>query len=95
MEPSTTLQQILQWVRDGGLLGASVFLFYGGFKKWWVWGYQADELRMLVIEAKRERDDMRRERDEWRDYALKSTTMAKQSVSALEHVTRPSATTTA
>jgi hypothetical protein len=72
--------QILQWMRDAGIVGILAFILIGGHRRWWVWGYQADELRTALAE-------MRKERDEWKSYAMRgadqSVRLATRSVELL------------
>lgn len=49
-----------------GVLGALVIAFWAGAKRKWVWGYQLDE--------------MRQDRDMWRDIALRSIGQTSRTV---------------
>ena len=51
MEPSAST--VVGYVRDTGLVGLMVAVLVGGYLRWWVWGWQFQE--------------MTRDRDEWRD----------------------------
>jgi hypothetical protein len=72
--------KIIEWLRDAGMIGVLVFIMYGGYKRWWVWGYQAEELRTQLA-------DMRRERDAWQAKAMegadKSVQLAQRAVDLL------------
>lgn len=60
----------VQFIREAGIIGVlCVVLFMvlvGGYRQWWVWGYQ------LV--------DMRQQRDEYRAIARGVTTTAEKAV---------------
>jgi len=67
MDLSTiTLSQVISTIRDAGAIGILVLILVGGYKKWWVWGH--------LYEASQ------RERDEWRDIALRGTELADRIV---------------
>lgn len=62
MEP----QEILQAVRDAGVTGLLIFALIGGFRKWWVFGWQYKEVE--------------EEKKEWKQLALGGTQLAERSV---------------
>ena len=37
------VKEFLGYVKDAGALGLLVFAMIGGWRKWWVWGWQYDE----------------------------------------------------
>jgi hypothetical protein len=37
------IRDVLAYVRDAGLLGMLLAAMIGGWRKWWVWGWQYDE----------------------------------------------------
>ena len=53
------IPEALSYVRDAGLIGLFIVAMIGGWRKWWVWGWQLDEC------CARERS-LRDERDEWK-----------------------------
>lgn len=57
---------LLQYLRDGGIIGLLLLAFVGGFKRWWVFGWHYDAVC--------------RERDEWKQLALRGTVIAGQAV---------------
>lgn len=57
---------LLQYLRDGGIIGLLLLAFVGGFKRWWVFGWHYDSVC--------------RERDEWKQLALRGTVIAGQAV---------------
>lgn len=64
------LSPLIELISKGGLAIVSILIFYGGYKRMWVWGYQLA--------------DMERDRDQWRDLALKGTNLATRAVATLE-----------
>lgn len=48
------------------MTGALIFFLYGGYKRFWVWGYQLDECA--------------KERDAWKDLALRNSNLADRSL---------------
>lgn len=64
---------ILKYVSQVGVLAYLAITLYGGYKKWWVFGwiYRESEERITKLE---------KERDDWRDLALHGTNLAEQTV---------------
>lgn len=62
-----TIVELVQVLRDGGMLAGLLLILVGGFRRWWVWGYQLVE--------------MQRERDEWKGLFLRSMKVAETAVS--------------
>lgn len=58
-------------LRDIGFLGGLVFILVGGYRKWWTWGWQLDE--------------MRKDRDEWKTFAMNGTALAARAVTLVEN----------
>lgn len=63
-----------QFIREGGIIGVLCAVLFvilvGGYKQWWVWGYQYI--------------DMREQRDDYRKRAEASTTLAEQGTTLAE-----------
>lgn len=57
---------VADWLQRAGVVGLLVFILLGGARKLWVFGYQLDE--------------MRTDRDLWREIALKGIAHAGRSV---------------
>jgi hypothetical protein len=55
--------ELLDQVGRIGAAGMLIAALIGGFRRWWVWGWQYQEMR----------DD----RDQWRDIAIKGMTVAQ------------------
>lgn len=53
---------LIGFLTEHGAVGFLVAAMLGSYRKWWVWGHDYDELR--------------RERDTWREIALSSTSLA-------------------
>lgn len=69
----TTFADILKYVSQGGVLGLLMFIMIGGYRQWWVFGWQYKESEERTEKAEKERDD-------WRDLALHGTNLAEQTV---------------
>lgn len=69
----TTFADILKYVSQGGVLGLLFFILIGGYRQWWVFGWQYKESEERTGKAEKERDD-------WRDLALHGTNLAEQTV---------------
>lgn len=67
------LADILKYISQGGVLGILVIILLGGYRKWWVFGWQYKESEQRTSKAEHERDD-------WRDIALHGTNIAEQTV---------------
>lgn len=68
-----TISELLNILRDAGIIGLLVVVLAGGFRKWWVWGWTYTDL----VEDKRR---VEQERDDWRQLALHGTSLAEQTV---------------
>lgn len=61
-----TLPNLMTFLQGAGLTGALVFFLYGGYKKWWVWGYQLEDCKV--------------ELESWKDLALRNSNLASAAV---------------
>jgi hypothetical protein len=61
---------ILRLIRDGGAVVTLIGILYGGYRGWWVWGYQYKEVKQ--------------DRDEWKSFALASGNLARRAVTIAE-----------
>jgi len=68
-----TITDIFKWVTSGGIVGVLLFVLVGGYKGWWVFGWQYKDALDRIDQAEKERDD-------WRDIALTGTSMAERTV---------------
>lgn len=50
----------LAYVRDAGLIGLFIVAMIGGWKRWWVWGWQLEECCAREKLMREERDEYRR-----------------------------------
>lgn len=52
-----TLAELWAYIRDGGMIGLLFLIILGGWKRYWVFGWYADELRerCRALEAKLDR----------------------------------------
>lgn len=60
-------EALTTFLRDAGVIGVLVIIIVGGIKKLWVWGWQYRE--------------MERDRDFWRDTALRALNISEAAVS--------------
>lgn len=65
-----TLPNLMSFLQGAGLTGALVFFLYGGYKRWWVWGYQLEKCE--------------KELEDWKDLALRNSNIASQAVSLVD-----------
>lgn len=65
--PPTTL---IDYIQSGGIIGMFVVILWSGIKKWWVFGWQYQEL-------KERHAKLGEERDGWKELALRSTNLAE------------------
>jgi hypothetical protein len=70
-----TVAQIWEFLQAGGLPAALFVFIWAGLTKRIRYGYQFDELQQ---ERERERTELIRDRDRWRDIALGGTHLAGQ-----------------
>jgi uncharacterized membrane protein len=63
-DTAPTVTDVLGWVRDGGVIGILVFFIVGFWRQWWVMGWQWEACQ--------------RDRDEWRQMALRGTDLAER-----------------
>jgi hypothetical protein len=68
-----SLQEALKYVSQAGVLGFLIIVLYGGYKKWWVFGWLYRESEARTVKTEKERDD-------WRDIALHGSTIAEKTV---------------
>ena len=71
------LKQLLDIVNTVGLVGVLVMILWGGAKRLWVYGWYYREQQQYQIR-------LVRERNEWRDIALRGTVLAEKAVSVLK-----------
>lgn len=65
-----TIPNLMSFLQGAGVTGALVFFIYGGYKSWWVWGYQLEKCE--------------RELEAWKDLALRNSNIASQAVSLVD-----------
>lgn len=62
------------YIRDGGLPFLLAFIIFAGYKGWWVWGRQLQ--------------DVEHERDEWKALALKTTGLGEKALDVAQTTAR-------
>jgi hypothetical protein len=73
LDTGVNLPDILKIVSQAGVVGLLLIILVGGFRKWWVFGWQYKE----AIEQQKK---IEQERDDWRNLALHGTNLAEQTV---------------
>lgn len=68
MEPALT--GALKFLREAGLLGVLMLILFGGFKRWWIFGWQLDR---VVAHFEKELEARTAERDDWKRMAMGQT----------------------
>jgi len=61
-----SIADILKYAQSITVGSMLIFILLGGYKRWWVWGYQ------LV--------DMKKDRDEWKELALRGYIFAERAI---------------
>jgi len=64
------VKTLVDVIQNGGAMGLLIFFLVAGFKGWIVWG------REFQREINR-REEVERERNEWRELALRGTNLAE------------------
>lgn len=76
-----TIQQILESLLGQlGLLFALIFIIYGGFRGWWVWGWYAKELRDRIAHLEATLDRAARAAETGTASAERATRLAERTV---------------
>ena len=77
MQDLQSAHSLYEYVRDGGIVACLAFFIFAGWKGAWVWGSTLARERFLL---EQQRDQLLRERDEWKRLALQSTAIADKAV---------------
>lgn len=68
-----TIEDILALITQGGVVGLLVLIVVGGWRRWYVWSWQYL--------------DVIRQRDEWKDLAMRGTGLAEAATHAANKAT--------
>lgn len=77
-----TLVELWAYVRDGGTIFILALVIFGGWKRWWVFGWYADEQRERIRDLEK-----RLERAE--QLAVGGTALARRATSLAERAGGP------
>jgi len=77
MQEVQAVHGVYEYVRDGGIIGCLVFFIVGGFRQWWVFGYVLTRERTML---EQQRDQLYRERDEWKRIALQTSAIMDKTI---------------
>lgn len=71
----TELLELADVISRGGLVVVAILILVGGFKRWWVWGYQLEE--------------MKSERDEYKGMLFRALNVAANALTATKGDSHP------
>ena len=78
------LKAALALVRDITLAGGLVFILWGGYRKWWVWGYQLSDAREDAAAERKRADErekeLKAEIKEWKETTMRNIDLVRQTV---------------
>lgn len=80
MDPSTINQVVTALTGGNGIVYLLIFVILSGSRRVWVFGRE-------VVAQEKANDQMRIERDMWRDLALSGTSMASQALATAQAAT--------
>ena len=72
-----TVEQVIDLVSRGGVITLLIFIGWGGYKQWWVWGWVYRERQDTVIR-------LREQRDEWQRMAMANSGIAEEAISRIQ-----------
>ena len=72
-----TLLELWAFIRDGGTVALLFLIIVGGWKRYWVWGWYAEEQRDRIRELEKKLDRAER-------LALGGTALARRATSLVE-----------
>lgn len=74
----------LDYVSRAGVITLLILIVFGGYRKWWVFGWAYAESEKRNDKLKDECDSVRDEKDAWRETALKSANVATQAFETIQ-----------
>lgn len=75
-----TIVDLWAYVRDGGTIAVLLLIIVGGWKRYYVWGWYADELRRRIDDLERRLDRATRVAESGTLAADRATRLAERSV---------------
>ena len=75
----------IELIKDGGVIAALVFFIVGGAREWW---YFAPSVKALITQHEERLEEMRGDRDYWRDVAQQALDLSKEGVGLAERRNR-------
>lgn len=73
---------LLDYLSRASVVTFLILVVYGGYKKWWVWGW-------LYNEKTDEIENLRKESNAWRETALKGANVATQAFDQIRELNKP------
>ncbi len=92
----TEATSVVDLLTRGGLLSALVIALIGGMRGWYIWGTQHREIvaskdkthQEAIQEKNTQIDDLRKDRDYWREQAIRALSTTGRAVGVVEASTR-------
>jgi hypothetical protein len=78
--------ELLDYVKDGGVIALLLLFVVGGMRETWVWG---THYRAMRTEAETRLQEMRSDRDYWRSLAEQALDISREGVGLAERRHRP------
>lgn len=86
------IANLVDLITRGGLITTLIIALFGGWKEWYVWGpiykermrEKDEQLNNLKAEKETQLKDITRDRDYWRDQAIRCITSAERVTSFME-----------
>lgn len=72
---TVAVTQVWDLLRDLGFAGCLIFILWGGYRRWWVWGYQLTELDTVWKERYNE---LKQREAEWKEVAIPAIHMVSK-----------------
>ena len=73
--------ELLDYLKDGGVIGLLLFFVFGGMKEWWVFG---THFRTLRDESEARLKELREDRNYWRSIAEELLHISREGVQLAE-----------
>lgn len=75
---TTTEIQFLEYLSRAGVIVFLILALVGGYREWWIWGRS---YRRHIEALHRDKAALEKEKDAWRDLALRASGIAETAIS--------------